>query len=126
MQKVSMVAVTAGCLGLAGCALEKPEVDQVAQAKMIGLSKRAIHACLGPPAFRKSVGSTEIWAYENGTTEIEGQGFASFGYPRHPHCRVNIVMTNGAVSQINYAGPMGDSLDLGEHCVFPVAQCVGP
>jgi hypothetical protein len=126
MQTVPIFAVIVGCAALAACALEKPEVDQVAQAKMIGLSKKAIHACLGPPDAHKTVSGTEIWAYESGTTEIEGSGFASFGYPRHPHCRVNIVMTNGVVSQINYAGPMGDSLDLGERCVFPVNQCAGP
>jgi hypothetical protein len=106
--------------------VEWPEIDQVAQAKLIGLSRAKIRACLGPPDWRKSMGSTEIWSYGSGTTRIEGQGFATFGNPRHPHCRVNVVMTNSVVSQVNYAGLAGDSLDLGVQCAFPATACAAP
>ena len=125
MRKAWIAASVILCLGLCGCGTEWPEVDQVAQAKMIGLSKNKIRACLGPPDWRKSISSTEIWSYGSGVTRVDGEGFATFGYPRHPRCRVNVVMTNGAVSQVNYAGLAGDSLDLGERCVFPVAACAG-
>ncbi len=123
MQKARMAASLALCLGLCACGMEWPEIDQVAQAKMIGLSKKQVRACLGAPDWRKRIGSTEIWSYGSGATTIEGQGFATSGYPRHGHCRVNIVLTNGAVSQINYAGLGGDTLDLGERCAFPAAAC---
>jgi hypothetical protein len=106
--------------------MEWPESDQVAQAKMIGLSKKKVRACLGAPDWRKAIGSTEIWSYGSGTTAIESQGFATFGYPRHARCRINVVMTNGAVSQIDYAGLAGDSLDLGERCAFPASACAAP
>jgi hypothetical protein len=126
MRKVWIATSVVLCVSLGACGLEWPEVDQVAQAKMIGLSKTKIRACLGPPDWRKPVGSTEIWSYGSGTTQTEGEGFATFGNPRHPHCRINVVMTNGVVSQVNYAGLAGDSLDLGERCVFPAAACAGP
>jgi hypothetical protein len=125
MRRVLTAVSCVAALGLASCG-QWPEVDQVAQTKVIGLSKRSVHACLGAPTSRKAIGSTEIWSYDTGTTQIEGQGFATVGNPRHPHCRVNIVMTNGVVSQVNYAGVNGDSLDLGERCIFAVAPCAGP
>jgi hypothetical protein len=125
MQKALVAVCLIAFFGLSACGTRWPEVDQVAQAKMIGLSKKSIRACMGDPSSRKAIGSTEIWSYDSGTTELEGSGFATFGYPRHPHCRVNVVMTNGIVSQINYAGPAGDSPDLGERCSFAVAPCAG-
>ena len=126
MRRAWIAASLGLSVGVSACGLEWPEVDQVAQAKMIGLSKAKIRACLGPPDWRKSISSTEIWSYGSGTTQIEGQGFATFGNPRHARCRVNVVMTNGAVSQVNYAGLAGDSLDLGERCAFPVSACAAP
>jgi hypothetical protein len=126
MRKAWIAASLGLSIGVGACGMEWPEPDQVAQAKMIGLSKAKIRACLGPPDWRKSVSATEIWSYGFGATQIEGQGFATSGNPRHPRCRVNIVMTNGVVSQVNYAGLAGDSLDLGERCAFPVAACAGP
>jgi hypothetical protein len=122
-----LAAVSALLLsGLGACSLERPEIDQLAQAKLIGLSGPAVRGCLGQPAIRRRVGSTEIWSYENGRVEIEGSGFATVGHARHASCRVNIFLTRGAVSQVNYAGPAGDPLDAGERCVFPVAACIGP
>jgi len=123
MHKTWIAAALALCFVLAACGMEWPENDQVAQAKMIGLSKSQIRACLGAPDRRRAIGSTEIWSYAGGRTEIEGSGFATSGNPRHPTCRVNLVMTNGAATQVNYAGPAGDSLDLGERCVFPALAC---
>ena len=121
------IAASVGCLcvSLGACGMEWPEIDQVAQAKIIGLSAKNIRACLGPPDWRKAIASTEVWSYGFGTTRMEGQGFATFGNPRHSRCRVNIVMTRGVASQVNYSGLAGDSLDLGEHCAFPAAACAG-
>jgi hypothetical protein len=122
------LAALAGLLlpGLSACSLERPEIDQLAQAKMIGLSGAAVRACLGPAAIRRRVGSTEILSYENGRVEIEGSGFATVGHPRHAQCRVNVFLTAGLVTQVNYAGQAGDPLDAGERCVFPVSACIHP
>ncbi|HLW92641.1 MAG TPA: hypothetical protein VKS78_15260 [Roseiarcus sp.] len=125
MKGVGAISGILAFLLLAGCGLEKPEVDQIAQAKIIGLSKQKILICMGRPALRKTMGATEIWAYP-GAVEIEGEGFATVGNPRHSACRVNVIMTNGAVSQIAYSGPGGDSLDLGEHCSFAAQSCLWP
>jgi hypothetical protein len=120
------LAAVAGLLlsGLGACSMERPEIDQLTQARMIGLSGGAVRACLGPPTVRRRVGSTEILSYENGRVEIEGSGFATVGHPRHAECRVNIFVTAGVVTQVNYAGPAGDPLDAGERCAFPVSACI--
>ena len=110
---------------VAACAW-KPDVDQIAQSKMIGLSGKTILACMGEPAKRRSIGATEIWSFASGTVHIEGEGFATFGYPRHAQCNVEIVLTKSKVTQVNYTGPDGDPLDLGERCDFDVGRCVQP
>jgi hypothetical protein len=111
-------------------AAQAAEVDQIAQQKMIGLSKKKLRLCMGPPAHRIAVGSTDIWTYRSGRAQVEGfflasgvNGMASwFGSDRL--CSVNIVMTNARVSQIAYAGPDGRPLPIGEHCDFAVENCM--
>ena len=103
-----------------------PDLDQIAQSKMIGLGRHEIRECMGEPIRRRSVGATELWWFASGTVRIEGEGFATFGYKRHALCDVEIVLTKGKVSQITYTGPDLDPLDLGERCDFDVGRCVGP
>jgi hypothetical protein len=110
---------------MAGCAW-KPDVDQIAQSRMIGLSGKRILACMGQPVRRRSIGATEIWSFAVGRARIEGEGFATFGYQRHSLCNVVIVLTKGRVTQVEYTGPAGDPLDLGERCDFDVVRCVDP
>ena len=55
-------------LTMSACA-ERPEVDQIAQEDMIGLSKRDIVGCMGEPVSRRAPAEgTEIWTYGGGTT----------------------------------------------------------
>jgi hypothetical protein len=102
----------------------EPDTDQIAQAKMIGLSKTTILACMGEPIRRSSIGATSILWFASGAVRIEGEGIATFGYKRHASCDVKIVLTKGRVSQILYTGPDDDPLDLGERCSFDVERCV--
>jgi len=125
MKRVVTIAGLLVLSAMTGCAM-KPEVDQIAQSKMIGLSQKQILACMGEPAKRRSIGSTQILSFASGKVGIEGEGFGTFGYPRHATCNVEIVLTKGKVSQIGYAGPSGDTLDLGERCTFDVNRCVPP
>jgi hypothetical protein len=39
------------------------------------------------------------------------------------HCTVNVVMANGYVSRVNYAGPTGGLITEGEQCAFAVQNC---
>jgi hypothetical protein len=113
-------------LSVVGARAWQPDVGQIAQSSMIGLSRHEIRACMGEPVRRRSVGATDIWWFASGTVWTEGEGFATFGYQRHSLCDVEIVLTNGKVSQVTYTGPDLDPLDLGERCYFDVGRCVGP
>jgi hypothetical protein len=125
MRRVLTIAAMWALSGGAACAWN-PDLDQIAQSKMIGLGRHEIRLCMGEPIRRRSVGATDLWWFASGTVRIEGEGFATFGYKRHALCDVEIVLTKGKVSQITYTGPDLDPLDLGERCDFDVARCVGP
>jgi len=117
-------------LALAGCEAGRPEVDQIAQQSMIGLSKKKILACMGAPAKRVTIGTTEIWTYPSGTLQTEGPQWAiglNLGAPPFgPRgiCNVKVVMTNAKVSQVAYSDADGGDLPLGQQCIFPVEACV--
>ena len=51
MKRFVIIAVPLALACLA--AAQAAEVDQIAQQKMIGLSKKHIRLCMGPPARRK-------------------------------------------------------------------------
>ncbi len=99
---------------------------------MIGLSKEKVLACMGPPANQMTVGNTEVWAYASGNGQTVGSAFASgngefasgFGMTEQRYCKVDIVMSQGAVSAVNYSGPTGGLLTSGEQCAFAVQNCV--
>ena len=38
-------------------------------------------------------------------------------------CTVNVVMSEGRVSRLNYSGPTGGILTSGEQCAFAVENC---
>jgi LmbE family N-acetylglucosaminyl deacetylase len=114
-------------LSLAACA-DQPEVDQIAQTAMIGLSRRDIVACMGEPLRRRAVAeATEIWTYPVGYTTTEAPPWAAgldFALSAKPvSCDVRLVMTNAHVSRVIYALPDGSALPLGRQCVFAVQAC---
>jgi hypothetical protein len=125
---------------ISGCTssrLERAEVATQAKAKMIGMSKAQVLACMGAPPQRTAVGQTEVWSYPSGggdkTTfsslngSLDPSGNASAfdtSYSAHRYCIVNVVMTAGKVSTINYAGRTGGWATEGEQCAFAVRNCV--
>lgn len=135
-------------LGVGACAVQRAEVAGKAQHQMIGLSKEQVLSCMGPPASKAAEGSTEVWSYAsgNGHTQVStfgqsfvtaslygaggfGSGTAStlhsgFGVASQRYCTVNIVMSGGRVSRVNYSGPTGGLLTKGEQCAFAVENCV--
>ena len=125
MKRVLTIAATLA-LSVLGARAWNPDIDQIAQSRMIGLSRHEIWACMGEPVRRRTVGATDILWFASGTVRIEGEGFATFAHRRHSLCVVEIVLTNGKVSQVTYTGPDIDPLDLGERCDFDVGRCVGP
>jgi len=114
-------------LALAACA-ERPEVDQIAQQDMIGLSKQDILVCMGAPAQRHALGEgTEIFTYAVGHTTTDSPPWSAgldFGLSAKPApCDVRVVMTNARVSQVSYLMPDGRALPSGRQCTFAVEAC---
>jgi hypothetical protein len=135
------VGLAAACL--AGCAVQRAVVANDAQEKMVGLTKEQVLACMGPPATKAAEGVTEVWSYNSGndrttvntfghsTTNVSisgGSGNAStlssgVGISSRRYCNVSVVMADGRVHRINYAGPTGGLLTGGEQCAFAVQNC---
>ena len=146
MGKWGMLTVAA--LLLAGCAFERAKVAQDAQGSMVGLAKEQVLACMGPPQNKAAEGQTEVWSYASGngytstiaTTNVQTNGQAQvvgnqvygssnsggFGtaVSRRRFCTVNVVMTGGFVSAVNYQGPTGGLLTGGEQCAYAVEACI--
>ena len=136
---------------VSGCAVQRAVVARSAQEKMVGLSREQVLACMGPPASKAAEGATEVWSYNSGNDHVTavGTGYAqtdgSFSGQRlgntysgtgsatttslstatasRRFCTVNVVMSEGRVSRLNYAGPTGGILTGGEQCAFVVENC---
>lgn len=103
---------------------------------------------MGPPASKAAEGSTEVWSYNSGNNQTtvntistantnasvsgnrnfeSGQASTTstgFGTASSRFCTVNVTMTNGSVSRMNYVGPTGGLLTQGEQCAFVVQNCL--
>ena len=105
-----------GVVGIAGCSFQRAQIANEATNKMIGLSKEQVLACMGAPAKQAATGATEVWSYDSGNS---AEGINSVRY-----CTVNVVMTAGRVSSLNYVGDTGGLITQGEQCAFAVRNCV--
>jgi hypothetical protein len=136
------------CCLLAACAIQRAQVANDAQSKMVGLSKEQVLACMGPPISQVAEGATEVWSYNsgNGRTTVSTWGSSNtnasvYGGPNYAtgtastfgsrtgvstrrFCTVNVVMSAGRVERVNYVGPTGGLLTAGEQCAFAVENCV--
>jgi outer membrane protein assembly factor BamE (lipoprotein component of BamABCDE complex) len=123
-----VLGIVALCAALGGCAFQRAEVAQKAQASMIGMPKEQVLACMGAPANKAAEGATEVWGYTSGN----GMTIASASYDRYGgtsvassrFCNINIVMASGRVTAVNYTGPTGGLLTVGEQCAYAVDACV--
>ena len=109
--------------------------------------ERTIARVHGPPAAKAAEGATEVWSYNSGNDHTTiagfgqsvtnasatgGRGYASgtafttgsnVGISSRRYCTVNVVMSGGRVSRINYSGPTGGLLSAGEQCAYAVQNC---
>lgn len=137
---------------LAGCAVQRAVVAHSAQDKMVGMSREQVLACMGPPGNKATEGATEVWSYGSGDGRtisigsVHAQTDSSFSADRYRsqisgtgtstttgvgsmttsrrYCTINVAMTDGRVSRVNYSGPTGGLLTAGEQCAFAIQNCV--
>ena len=132
---------------LSGCAVQRAQVAQDAKAKMVGMTKEQILACMGPAANKAVEGQTEVWSYASGNgfrstvatsnvtttaeatqigNQISGSAMSSgvgTAISSRRSCTINVVMNGGVVSAVNYQGPTGGLITQGEQCAFAVEAC---
>lgn len=85
---------------------------------MVGMAKEQVLACAGPPANRASEGQTEVWSYSTTPTFTSDRGTGSTRF-----CTVNVTMSSGRVSAVDYSGATGGLLSAGEQCAYVVEKC---
>jgi hypothetical protein len=129
--KLARVGTWLVVLALLGCDAQRPEVDQIAQRSLIGLSKKKILACLGTPVKRIAIGLEEIWTFPIGEMRADAPPWAldpnlqvsPFGSTRR--CDVKVVIDKFGVSQVYYSADDGGVMPLGQQCIFAVERCRG-
>jgi hypothetical protein len=123
-------------LCLTGRSIQRAQEAADAKAKFVGMPEEQILACMGTPDNSAVAGGTEVWTYHSGNGHTDTfaavdtwgrNGWASgFGsaISTSRYCRVDVVMTAGRVSRVNYSGPTGGLLTQGEQCAFAVDNCL--
>jgi hypothetical protein len=91
---------------------------------MIGFTKEQTLACMGPPANKGVEGATEVWSYPSGNGMTVGTYGSGIATASGRFCTVNLTMTAGRISQVNYLGPTGGLLTAGEQCAFALQNCI--
>jgi outer membrane protein assembly factor BamE (lipoprotein component of BamABCDE complex) len=122
MGRVAIAIMLALCM--AACAMQRAEMANQARGQMVGLSKEQVLACMGPPINKAAEGSTEVWSYSSGNNFQQASYGNGFATSTSRFCTINVTMTNGQVSAINYLGPTGGLLTQNEQCAFAIANCV--
>jgi hypothetical protein len=127
-EKMRRLGILVFCIALGGCAIQRAQVAQDARVQMVGLSKEQVLACMGPPVNKAVEGQTEVWSYHSGdgTTfasgSVSGGSFSAASSRRF--CQINVVISGGAVTTVNYQGPTGGLITAGEQCAYAVDACV--
>ena len=137
-RRISAIVITLLVAGVTvgACEIQRAQEASDAQASMVGMSKEQVLACMGSPVNAAMTGGTEVWTYDSGNGRTDTIGAANawggwghaFGIASSTstsrYCKVNVVMTGGRVSRVNYTGPTGGLLTEGEQCAFAVQNCL--
>jgi hypothetical protein len=110
---------------LTGCSIQRAQEAADAKAKLVSVPEKQILSCMGAPDNSAMAGGTKVWTYHSGNGHTDTvaavdawgrNGWASgFGsaISASRYCRVDVVMTAGRVSRVNYSGPTGGIADTG-------------
>jgi hypothetical protein len=129
---VTIICALSPLLAAAACYDEGPALTQLAQQSLLGLPKKKVLACLGPPTKRAAVGSDQKWTYAQGQRWTRGPvwavglNIAWSPYAPGGPCSVILAMVDGAVAQVTNAMPDGGQLPVGQQCVLAAPNCARP
>ena len=106
--RARLLWLTAIGLALTACSIQRAQIANDAQAKMIGLSKEQVLACMGPPLNKGTGGASEVWSYNSG---------------KGGNCNVKVTIKDDHVSAVDYSGLTGGLLSPNEQCAYAVEKC---
>jgi hypothetical protein len=120
---------------LAGCAIQRAQIAEDAQHRIVGFSQEQVLGCMGPPAAKQTAGDTEVWAYPSGgatssfsTAQSFWSGYNAtawgFGESQNLYCIVDVVFSDDRVTAVNYQGRTGALATQGEECAYAVNNCL--
>lgn len=101
------LACLATVLTTAGCSYYQDQATaEAATTRMVGMSRAAVLACMGPPLARMSEGDLEAWSYRSSVTSPTiitpvGMSLIATGGGTYD-CTIDVTLTGGAVSRVAY------------------------
>jgi hypothetical protein len=114
LRTVSLLFLLAACV--AGCATQHTQIAGYTPHQMVGLPKERVLACMGAPAGWMPDGAIEVWSYNSGSS---APGAAT----TQGYCPMEIVMSDGRVSRVNFSQAAGSST-AAEQCASTMQYCV--
>ncbi|PWC39271.1 hypothetical protein [Azospirillum sp. TSO35-2] len=128
MRKGLLIVGIGAVMAVSGCSVQRAQTAEAAKTQLVGMSRENILSCMGAPTSRATEGRTEVWTYVSapGTYDSVTTGGSNFAFTksRARNCTVNVVMSDGRVSRINYLGRTGGLLTAGEQCAYAVEGCM--
>jgi hypothetical protein len=106
--RARLLWLTAIGLALSACSIQRGQIANDAQAKMIGLSNEQVRTCMGEPLNKTTEGTAEVWPYNSG---------------KGGNCKVNVTIKDDHVSAVDYSGLTGGLLSPNEQCAYAVEKC---
>lgn len=99
------------------------------QQSMVGMPKKRVLACMGAPNSSTVAGGTEILSYYTGSgtansDDQDGSNVIHVGASQSRFCKIDIALTRGRVSKVQYSGAPGEPLMAGKQCAYAIENCL--
>jgi hypothetical protein len=131
MNKVVLLVLASVCLS--GCIqhpLVRADIAARAKTQLVGMSSQDLLLCAGVPARTMQSAGLEFWTYASGgdaSGHVSGGGYGPARVSLHKYyCEVTVVLSQGRVQQVRYAGNTGNPILQGEQCAYALEHCVRP
>ena len=100
-------------LALLGCLPQRVEDISDTRKAFIGMQKTHLQTCMGDPDNSARNGDIQVWTY-NSITRGKSAG----------HCKVDIVLERGIVTDIDFSGDTGARITRSGICGSIVERCL--
>jgi len=96
---------------------------------MIGMPKTYVLSCMGTPSNSTISGGTEVLSYHTGSVatnsnEQAGSNVVHIETLQSPICKIDITLTRGRVSNVQYNGLHGAPTMVAKQCAYAIENCL--